>query len=318
MNTLDEIAGILKNARRAAFFAHVRPDGDSLGAAAALAGVMEKQGKTCALFCDGEIGAFYDPVPGIKKVSGGTADFNSFDVTVALDCAEASRLGKYAGAFKKCRPTVNIDHHRTNDRFAKYNYVDAQASSTCEIVFGLINGFAELDDDAAACLYIGISTDTGNFTHANTTPAAHMITARLLEYNVDFSYLNYKFFKETTLPRTRLLTRALNSLRLFRDNKIAVIFLTLSDLAACGCKSYDTEGIVDYSINIDGVEAGVCISETARNSYKVSLRSKRIDASAAASIFGGGGHRQAAGCMLQGKAEDVIDKIVNAIGIYID
>ncbi len=307
----NKIISVLKSAKRPAYFCHMRPDGDTLGAAFGL-----KKAFGGDVFCDSGVSSYYDIIPGIEGLNASEAEISSYDLLIAVDCADAPRLGKYAAAFLKHPNTVNIDHHYTNDSFAKFNYIQPAASSTGEIVFGLLKAAGmPLDRETAVCLYIAVNTDTGNFTHNNTTPESLLMAAELLKHGVDVSFLNSKLYKEMPENRLRLLSRTLDTLKLFENGRVAVLDITLKTFAELNCKGGDTEGFVEYAANCAGALVGILITEIARNSYKVSLRSKPgIDVSRVAAAYNGGGHKQAAGCLISGKLPDVIDKLVFACG----
>ena len=304
-----KIINVITAAKRPAFFCHTRPDGDTLGAAFALKHVLKAEAD---IFCETEVTPYYDIIPGIKDLKRGEFDAGAYDLLVSVDCADAQRIGRYAAAFLKHPNTVNIDHHQTGEPFAKLNYVRPQASSSGELVFNLIKDAGlELNEDCAVCLYIAVCTDTGNFTHSNTTPETYNMAAGLLRFKIDVSYINLKLYKEMPEGRVKLLARALGSLKMYADGKIALLYIGLKDFAECGCKSCDNEGFVEYAANVEGALVGVLLTEIARNSYKISLRSKAgIDISRPAMTFNGGGHKQAAGCIVSGNLIDVTEKIV--------
>jgi len=302
---------LVGGAKRAALFCHIRPDTDTLGAALALALALKSDGIDAGVYCDSEINDYYSLMPGVETVS---ADYEGgADLLIALDCGDSKRLGKFEDGFLKHKNTVNIDHHQGNTKFAALNILAHDVSSTCEIIYGLITDILKIKPDAAiaANLYMGIAGDTGNFMHSNTTSGAHTAAAALIKYNFDFSAAGYRLFKETSLRRTKLLARALNSLAMYADNRIAVITITAESLKEAGCGQGDSEGIIDYAINIGGVNIGVCITEAGQNTYKVSLRSRGgPDISRVAEAYGGGGHKQASGCIIQGKIQNIVDDLV--------
>lgn len=288
---------------------HIRPDGDTLGSALALKCALNVNAD---VYCDATVSSYYDIVPGIKTVGDKKFDPAAYDLLIAVDCGDVHRLGKFEPLFLKHPNTVSIDHHKTNDSFARLNYVRPEKSSTGELIFNLIRDAGlSLNDESAVCLYIAVCTDTGNFTHSNTTPESYIIAAELLKYRVDVTYLNRKLYQEMPFTRLKLLAKTLDTLKLYADGRIAVMDLSLKTLAECGCKGCDTEGFVEYAINTEGVAAGILLTEIARNSYKASLRSKQgVDVSRAAEYFNGGGHKQASGCILSGKLPDVVDKLI--------
>lgn len=294
-----------------ALISHIRPDGDTLGSSLALFHVLKNRGYICECFCDSPIPDALKVLPGCENVN--KSPFSKYDMLISLDCADIKRLGKYAPDFIKHNNTLNIDHHMTNDMFASVNIVQ-NCGSTAEIVYKEIIALSfPITKEAAICLYAGIITDTGNFMHSNTTAESLLISSKLVENGADTEFLARKLIKEMSINKFGLIRRCLNNIRFFKNGEISFICITMRDLADCGVPSYETEGIINYALNIHGVKIAVCITESSQNSFKVSLRSNdKIDVSRVAGRFGGGGHKQASGCVVNGVLEDVVDKLVYA------
>lgn len=307
----------IKCARSILIVCHVRPDGDCLGAGFAIKRIAENCGKKAKLVVDSPAPAAYSFIGGYEELVSACDEAQlvglNYDLAIAVDCGDRTRLGKYYSLYEKIGNTVNIDHHKTNDRFAKINFVDKDKSSTCEIIFDLIEGEIGITPDIATLLYLGLSTDTGNFMHSNTTPSALLVASRLLEYGADLETIVNKFYKNNSKGKLYLISRTIEGMRFFRNGEIVVMTVTKKMLNDCDCVISDTEGIIDYGMSIGSVRVAVCMSEQRENSYKVSFRSKDVDVCAAAAVFGGGGHVRAAGCVANGFYEDVIRKVVRAI-----
>ena len=310
----QKIAEKIKKADKIAIFSHTRPDGDTVGGVLALKKGLESIGKKCACFCDNAIPSRFSFLPGVGDYSLSPAE--KYDLYIAVDCGELARLGENAVFFQKKVNTVNIDHHGSNDNFAEINYVAGYAS-TCEIVFELLDYMkTSLDDDSALCLYVGLSTDTGNFAHSNTDAHVFECARRLIGHKIDVAALNFALYRNTSFQRTKLLGRVLGRMRRYLDGKLTLIYTLSQDIAETGATASDTEGFIDYATNVTGTEVGVAICQHGENSFKVSMRSRgKVDVSAVCSSFGGGGHRNASGCMICGFFEDVVDKIVRAISL---
>lgn len=232
---------------------------------------------------------------------------------VALDCGDSGRLGDLSEFFLKQTNTLSIDHHYSHISFSKYNYV-VDCSSTCELVYKLLKlSGTEIDAESARLLYIGLSTDTGNFSHSNTTSEVFEIASSLAEKGIDIADLYDKLYASSRFERTRLLGRVLGRIRRYYDGRLCLIYVTKEDFDATGTKKDDTEGFIDYTINVEGARIGVSICEHSPYVYKVSMRSKGENISEVCAHFGGGGHVQAAGCMISGFFEDVVDKLLKAV-----
>ncbi|GHV00191.1 phosphoesterase [Clostridia bacterium] len=312
-DSIKKAAAAIKAAKRIAIFCHTRPDGDTLGAGLGLKAAL---GEKADIYCDSEISAYYDVFPNVKEIVPFADLKGSYELFVAVDCADPPRLGRYEKEFLKHKNTIVVDHHVTNTGFAAIDCIFPAASSTSEIMLGVVKEVAGGAPDplTARCLYVGLSTDTGNFTHGNTAPSSFIAASELAAAGVDIAAVTDKLYKETTPHRLRMLAAVLSTLSLCEDDRAAVICVTLDMLAQCGCKAYDTEGFIDYAINLKGVSVGIMIHETGKNRYKLSLRSKApVRVSDVCARFGGGGHAQAAGCLIQGEFYDVRDKILRAV-----
>ena len=314
--SFEQCKNLLNNANKIALFCHIRPDGDTLGAALGLKLALQKIGKVVEVFCEdvlpekflklGFDGYFNTQLP---------RQTNDFDLFVAIDCGDIGRMGCFGSVFLNHKKTLSIDHHVTHEDFSKNTYV-LDVSSTCEIILQIINSlYIAIDTQLATVLFIGLSTDTGNFRHSNTNKNTFLAAQQLSLYGVDIAGINRKLYNETTFARLKLLGRSLSNMRKFFDGKLCIMFVTAKDFKDTATDMSFTEGFTDYAISVDTAQIGVCISQSNANSYKVSMRSKGIDVAEICGYFGGGGHTQAAGCVLCGFLEDVIDKIVRVIEV---
>ncbi len=308
----------LNGIKKAALFTHIRPDGDALGSMCGLGLALKKKGIEIDCYCDSEVPALLSFLPNVKNVLNGVLN-NNYDMFISIDCADEFRLGKYKDAFLKHQNSINLDHHMTNTNYAKQNIIK-NLSSSCELIFEAVKSLnIEFDNEIALNLYVGMVTDTGHFTQANTTSGAHIACAELIKYNIDIEYISQRLFKEISKDKLMLIQDCISNMRFFSSDKISLIGIKKEMLKQYNLDINETEGIINYAININGVMIGICLTESAKNAYKVSLRSKKgVNVAEVASIFGGGGHLQAAGFMINGCFEDVIERIVKACEKVID
>lgn len=314
-STAAEIAKQLNNSNTVAVFCHVRPDGDALGSALALSVALKNAGKNAYAVCD-------DPVPekfGFFSVAGEVLNdlpfgAEKFDALVSVDCADVTRIGVNSGIFDKFKGlTVNIDHHISNNRYAKYNYV-FERTATCELLPEIFKAAEyEITKEIADLLALGLLTDSGNFTHRDVSGNTFRIAAELRDKGADFCSISYEMFSRQPKSRAILYGRVMNRMRFALDDKLAFITITRQDIAETGADKSLTEGFVDFPLSIDGVEVAVALMEVKKGQYKASLRSKRANVNAVAATFGGGGHILASGCMLFGEYEEVIERITYAV-----
>lgn len=298
-----------------ALFAHTNPDGDAIGATVALATALKRIGKKVNAFCDMPIeDKLTKAFPETSMFS--THFFGKYDAYVAVDCGDLSRLGDFSGIFNSFGNTLTVDHHG-GEYYSKYNLITHYAS-TCQIAYEILRESNVLFDSVLATyLYMGLCTDTGNFSHNNTDKDCFIMAANLCECGAEMEKINRVFFKDATLAETKLLGRAIGRLRTYYDGKMVVMYLTQADLAEMGADFSATSGIVQYAINVDTAKIGVMLTEYAANVYKVSMRGKDFDVREVCREFGGGGHLYASGCMISGFLEDVIEKIVRTVGFTI-
>ncbi len=314
MIDLSLLAKKLKCEKQVALFCHVRPDGDTLGSTLALKLSLESLGIRVDAICD-------DPVPArfsfLKEFSlvldKPSLPLNEYTALIAVDCASITRVGVNAEGFLKHKNTYCIDHHISNDRYAKYNYIVDNASN-CENVFALIKEMeVTITKEIANLLATGLVTDTGNFRHNSVTPFTFETASCLRANGADFTEIVYHNFNKQTKERAKLFGLVMSKIRYFESDRFAVATVMQDDLKKSGAKSEETEGFIDFVMGIDCVQVGVCVMEMGKNKYKVSFRSKSVDVNAVASSFGGGGHVLASGCQIQGEYEEVVDKIRFAV-----
>ncbi len=306
-----KLIDLTKRVKQVVIIGHVRPDGDCFGSGLALKRILENAGKVVDFCIDSELPAHYSFMDGFETVNQRKCKY--YDMAISVDCADELRLGCYYSIFKSCPFSVNIDHHVTNTKFAKHNYI-FDVSSTCELLYNeFIKDNIKIDRTIAQNLYVGLSTDTGHFKHSNTTPQTMQVGAQLLAYGINAQYVLDKLYRNNTVNKMKLVNLAMSGIRYFKNDRIAIVTITKQALESCGCTMADTEAIIDYPMSIGCVEVAVCMTQQNVHSYKVSFRSKSVNVAAAASVFGGGGHVLAAGCVVNGYYEDCVDKILKSI-----
>lgn len=313
--TLKELANKLSKENRTAIICHVRPDGDTLGSGMALKFALDNLGIITDVVC-------FDPVPSrffflsdmrlIKQNYSG-----EYSALIAIDCADITRLGDGATAFLNHKNTYCIDHHISNTRYAKINYV-VENSSNCENVLSLIEELGvTIDSKIANLLALGMVTDTGNFRHKNVKANTLYSAGKMVEKGADLNAIYFNMFTKQSKERAKLFGITMSKIRYFLDDKFAVGSIRLKDIEIAGAKQDETEGFIDFIMGIESVQVGACVLETSKDKFKVSFRSKGADVNGVASTFGGGGHTLASGCQISGEYEEVIDKICFAVKRYL-
>lgn len=311
----NTILPILDEAKNIAVIAHIHPDGDTIGSCLALADVLKKAGKSVTLYCQDTPPASLHFLHGLEEFQQ-NSNFNGlYDTAIAVDCSDKERMGAFSEVFDKSLQTINIDHHISNTLYAGVNWVDPKAAATGELIYHLSVGLGgQIGKNAAEALYTAINTDTGCFSFSSTTSETYRIAADLMECGINIEEINTNLYKSNRVERVRLLARALSSLELIDDGRIAVILISRKDILDTGADDSDTENIVNYAKDIIGVELGILLKESENGDTKASFRSKdTIDASKLAVQFGGGGHKKASGATLHMSLEEAKLHIIQTI-----
>lgn len=314
INSLNQVAACIKQCKRAAIFCHARPDGDTLGSGLALLFTLRGAGKTAHIVCEDAVPEKFMFLKGMGEVLT-SLPLGDYDLFIAVDCSDAARLGELGYTFTAFNgDTVNIDHHISNKKFAKYNFVQ-NCSATCELMPQVLDAAGlEITKPVADFLMLGLMTDSGSFTHSDVTAETFAVASRLRGAGADVTAIDYNMFSRQRKERALLFAQVLPTLRFYLGDRLAVITVTAAAIESTGADRSMTEGFVNYPLSIDGVEVAASLMEMKKGQYKVSLRSKgTADVNAVAATFGGGGHVLASGCMLFGKIEEVTERLTQAI-----
>ncbi len=324
---IDDLCAFIKARDGFTIIAHMSPDGDTLGSSLALLWLLRKLGKQAEAVCADPAPSMYAflPLAGEVLLPSKAAGYEN---VIAVDCADKARLGKAVDLFEAATATYNIDHHPTNDAYARHNAVDPSAAATGELIYRLAQSLCvQIEADFASCLYAALMTDTGNFAYSNTTGETMRIAGDLLDAGADGYGLNLRIYRSTSLERLRLLQLAIANIRLYREGAVGITSLerlrllqlaianirlyregavgitslSRAEIEESGAHDEDTEGVVDCVRDIESVEIAIFIKENGSNGWKISLRSKLMaDVGAIAAQMGGGGHARAAGYSARG------------------
>lgn len=307
-----ECAKLLLQQNNILILTHAHPDGDTLGSGFALCRALMQIGKKARVINDDEIPKKYNYL-------FDDIDFEDFEPSyiVAVDVATENLLGslqdKYAGKIDLC-----VDHHLTNTEFAK-KLLLRDYPAACEIIYMLINEMGvKIDKKIADCLYTGISTDTGCFRYASTTAQSYRIAAELIDLGADNGKINRAMFETKTKTYVALEKLALNNMKMFCNDRVAVITVTQDMYAKTGSNEQETEALAPLTRQIEGVEIGITIREKANKTCKASIRTyESVNDAALAKNFGGGGHAQAAACRFDCSVDEALEQIVKKCGEYL-
>ena len=315
METLKEIAKILKQCKSAVIFTHMRPDGDTIGSAMALSRALSFLEIRNEVLNEGEIPERFSYLSGVKEIK--TAPSFDAECFICVDSSTEARLGLLrddflAGLKKKC--TVNVDHHISNTRYAKYNFVRDRASNS-ENVAELIKELGvPITKEIAEFLMTGMVTDSGGFSHSDVNGDSFRAAGEMADAGADVNQISYETMKKQSRSRAQFFLKALSRLRFLLDDRFTAVVVSGELLDEFALDTDATEGLVDFGLTIDATEVSACFLEVRKGQYKISLRSKgKVNVNEVAGVFGGGGHILASGCVLFGEEEEVVEKIKYAV-----
>ena len=315
----EEFVSALRSGRSFLLSSHTHPDGDAIGAEVALARILRSTGRSATIWNVDPAPATYAGVIGEVPIHVGRTPPpgfpGDFDFAVPLECPQLDRTGLEQAL---CRIKVlNMDHHLGNRLYGVANWVDTEAPAVAEMVLHLAHALgAPIDAATANALYLGLSTDTGSFRFSNATPRAFDAAAELVRCGARPEQIAGWLYESQPPGAVRLLGEVLRTLELHCDGRVASVRLDLQMFERAGAAPTDSEGLIDYPRSIRGVEAVALFRERPEGDVKVSLRSRgKVDVGTIASRRGGGGHRNAAGCLIDRGADEsaVIAELAAAV-----
>ena len=315
--TFSAIWDVLTDGLPVVITSHMRLDGDGVGCSLALWHALRDRGVEARIILEPPIPTFFGFLPGMESVQTDAAGLPAAYNLAVIDCSGLDRIGALADALTGRARTVNIDHHETNVMFGDLNYVEGHASSCGELLYGLLTSSgAPLTQPIAECLLTAIVSDTGQFSHQDTTPAAYTVSARCVEAGARPQVVTRGRFSAPTPAQIRLRALAMGTLSFHTGDRISTMDVTQDMFCQTGLAPIDTEGFVEIAITIQGVEVAALLKEMPGSEYiKVSMRSRNyVDVAEVARAFGGGGHKHAAGCEIH----DALDAARRAIVAELD
>lgn len=314
---MKKFGELIKEAKRIGITGHVHPDGDCVGSCLALYLYLQKEfnqdnSKTIRLYLEPFAPEFHI-IPAVKEIVYDYPDEEAHDLFFVMDCSSVDRVGQAQKYILNAKKTINIDHHISNTEFTKERVVCPDASSTCEVLYDLLDS-DKIDVMIAKMLYLGIVHDTGVFKHSNTTEKTMCIAGKLISIGVLPSQIIDETFYQKTYLQNQILGRCLTESILVLNGKVIVGLVTKKEQDFYGVVPSDLDGIIDQLRVTKGVEVAIFLREDAACEYKVSMRSNGVvDVSKIAVFFGGGGHKKAAGCTMVGQYYDVVNNITAGI-----
>ena len=300
---LDEIG----RRERFVLVSHARPDGDAVGSVLACCQILQKLGKKADVVMRDGVPYLYRPLPCADQVISADMVNGHYDAAILLECDSLQRTG-VCGLENKF--LINIDHHLSGRPFAHINWIDPSACATGELIYRLARAAGvEITPEIATCIYTAVLTDTGSFNYVGTNAHTFELAADLVKAGADPARIAQAVYFSMPAAKARLLGQALCGLH--RDGDLAWMSITRRQMEHVGAIDEDCEGLANYALGIEGVEVAAFFREIEGGRWRVSLRSKGlIDVSEIAAYFGGGGHRCAGGCSVEGPVSVAAERVL--------
>jgi phosphoesterase RecJ-like protein len=315
--SIETLLKLLRERESFVVTSHARPDGDAIGSALGLMHLLEGMGKQVTVAFADAIPGIYRWLPGVERIQS-TLPAQAPDAAILLECDRVERTGFDPVDFERmgAELTINVDHHLSGRPFAEFNWIDPQASAVGAMVYDVaVASGVEITAAMATCLYTAVMTDTGSFSYPSTCAGTFAMVGHLVERGANPSAIAHAVYFSNPASKIRLLGAALSNMRIDRlkaGGEIAWSWITQEEMERAGADVEDCEGVVNYLIGIAGVEVAVFLREVPEGAqFRLSLRSQgSVDVATVAERFGGGGHRIASGCTLDGPLESAMARLM--------
>ncbi len=313
---IDQIVHAIGTRRRFVISSHARPDGDSIGSQLAMAFALRELGKTVTVVNSDRAAGPLMSFPGVPEIAIRARVTGDFDAAIIMECGELSRTGV---ADLDRFFLINIDHHPGNSNYGHLNWFDSSAAACGEMVYELVRALGvPLTPAIATHVYLAILTDTGSFHYSSISPRTFDICREALLAGVDPVLVARNVYDSNNMGRLKLFGAVLSAMQLDPTGHIAIVYLDHEMARAAGGTYEDTEGLINLPLTVKEIQAVVFFKQADGDEYRVSMRSKgEIDIGTVAKSFGGGGHKNAAGCTARGGIDMLqklfVDKIERAI-----
>ena len=313
----SKLNDIIKSSKNILIISHVNPDGDTLGSMCGLyCAILDNFKKKCDMVAISKIPDVYSYLPHLSEVKN-VDDLDKsreYDLVINVDVAALDRACDAKILFEKAKFTVNIDHHKTNNAYGNLNFINPDASSTGEVLFGCFENMNwKVNLDCAICLYTAILTDTGSFRFDNTKPSTFEVASKLVEIGVQPSDIYKKVYESDSKTLVMFQAHCISKAKFLEDDKIAYTLVYKKDMEKFSAGDDCREGLTEKLRAIVTTRIAFVAKEMKSGGTKISMRSKFADVAEICSVFGGGGHKFAAGCTIKAPVEDAAKKVLEEI-----
>ena len=309
---LSQVVELIESKRRFAITSHLRPDGDGLGSSLGLYWLLRALDKEPEVIMHDPVPHAYIKLPGAESVRVTDRVDREYDAVFVIECSDISRPGLVD---LEKQFVVNIDHHSTSALFGSVNWIDPTASAVGEMIYNLCKAVGvRVTREIAECVYTALITDTGSFHYSNTSERTFKVASELVRAGVKPAKISQAVFASYPWSKIELLGEVLSTVRRDASGRVAWMRQSLEMQERASAAEEDGDGFVNYPLTCDGVEAVAFLKESSPGVYRASLRSKGdINVARIAEKFGGGGHRNAAGCTLTGEWDEAEQTVVNLL-----
>ena len=309
---LSQVVELIENKQTFAITTHIRPDGDGIGSSLGLCWLLKSLNKSAEVIAADTIPVAYRSLPGAEDIRQVSEIDREYDAIFVIECSDAERPG-IKGLAEQF--TVNIDHHATSEHFGSINWIDSTASAVGEMIYNLCKAIGgRVTREIAECLYLALVTDTGSFHFSNTTDRTLKVASELVRAGVKPADISEAVYNSYPWSRIELMRRVLETVKRDESGRIAWMRQTLSMKVDSKAVDGDNNGFVNIPLAAREVLAVVYMREVGDNKFRVSLRSKGdINVAKVAEKFGGGGHKNASGCCVEGSWDEREQELVAAV-----
>lgn len=315
---IEQLDSSIKNSKNILLVSHINPDGDTLGSMCGMYSfIKDNYKKKCDMVCVSDIPVTYNFIPYINEVKN-VSEYDlsrEYDLVITLDVASIDRCAEAETLFGRAKKTINIDHHQTNPSYADINLVVPEVSATAEVLVDLFFDMElKVSLDTAICLYVGILTDTGSFKFSNTKENTMICASKLLALGVNPAEMYQKCYESQSKDMVLFQSYCVNKAEFCNNDKIAYTIVYKKDLEKFNNNGEDfTDGLTEKLRAIVSTEIAFVVKEIGAGVSKVSMRSKEKDIAQVCSVFGGGGHKLAAGSVIKANPEKAVKMILSEI-----
>ena len=313
---LSQVVELIENKQNFAITTHVRPDGDGIGSSLGLCWLLRSLGKSAEVVLRDEIPVAYGQLPGANEIKKVAEVNGKYDAVFVIECSDITRPG-IKGLENQF--TVNIDHHSSSEHFGTINWIDATASAVGEMIYNLCKAIGgRITKEIAECVYLALVTDTGSFHFPNTTERTLKVASELIKVGVKPARISEAVYNSYPWSRIELMRQVLATVKRSEAGNIAWLRQSLAMSENAEAVDGDNNGFVNIPLAAKEIEAVIYMREVQPNCYRVSLRSKdNINVARVAEKFGGGGHKNAAGCRVEGdwdlREKEIVAALMEAV-----